>query len=210
MQPPASIRCQMVSAFASASRLVFGHESFRPAEGGSEILASRALLNCLDLEGPLVTSDAMRCQNETAQLIRDWGRYLPRLKANRPALHDVVKVYFVDPETVQCLAKYKTTDGYHGRIETLRAFVSHDVVWLNGRKYACTEPSMLPELACSGMSEATSPCVENDPGGQMPSPDPSSVKCDNPGRLRGTPSLSHDTLLCAVRSSERELHDGYA
>lgn len=45
----------VVSAFASASRTVIGQKSFRAGEGGSEILAARALLECLDLTGQLVT-----------------------------------------------------------------------------------------------------------------------------------------------------------
>lgn len=63
----------VVTAFASASRLVVGQESFRAANGDSEILAARALLSCLDLNGHLVTADAIHCQTETARLIRARG-----------------------------------------------------------------------------------------------------------------------------------------
>ena len=45
----------MVTAFCSASRTVLGQQSFRVAEGESEILAARKLLECLDLTGMLVT-----------------------------------------------------------------------------------------------------------------------------------------------------------
>jgi predicted transposase YbfD/YdcC len=145
------------TAFASASRLVIGQESFRMADGESEILAARALLNCLDLDGQLVTADAIHCQSETARLIRSrGGDYLLRLKANRPALHQMVAAYFVaDPQTLATLAGAQTTDGDHGRIEVRRAYVSHDLGWMRGPKTACTEPAMLPDLACLGMIEAT-------------------------------------------------------
>jgi hypothetical protein len=67
----------VVSAFASASRLVLGQQSFRVAEGDSEILAARTLLECLGLSGQLVTADAIHCQRETAQVIREHsGDYL--------------------------------------------------------------------------------------------------------------------------------------
>jgi hypothetical protein len=78
----------VVTAFASSSRLVIGQESFRAAAGDSEILAARALLRCLDLEGRLVTADALHCQTQTAQLIRErGGDYLLRLESepSRPA-----------------------------------------------------------------------------------------------------------------------------
>lgn len=126
------------------------------ADGDSEILAARALLNCLDLDRQLVTADAIHCQAETARLIRVRGvDYLLRLKANRPALHQMVVGYFADPDTMAALATEQTTDGDHGRIEVRRAYVSHDLGWMRGTKTACTEPATLPDLACFGMIEAT-------------------------------------------------------
>lgn len=146
----------VVTAFASASRLVIGQESFRATEGDSEILAARALLSCLDLGGHLVTADAIHCQTETARLIRErGGDYLLRLKANRPALHDMVREYFADPTILTSLATDQTTDSDHGRIEVRRAYVSHDLDWMTGTKTASTEPALLPGLACLGMIEAT-------------------------------------------------------
>ena len=146
----------VVTAFASATQTVIGQESFRASEGESEIVAARALLNCLDLTGQLVTADAIHCQNETAQLILDrGGDYLLRLKSNRPALHQMVREYFADAGTRVELASSESTDADHGRIEQRCAYVSHDVEWLRGTKDACTEPSLLPGLACLGMIEAT-------------------------------------------------------
>jgi predicted transposase YbfD/YdcC len=146
----------VVTAFASASHLVVGQESFRAIDGDSEILAARALLRCLDLSGHLVTADALHCQNETAQVILDrGGDYLLRLKGNRPALHDMVADYFADPETLAVLPTAETTDGDHGRIESRRAYVSHDLDWLCGPKRASGEPVLLPGMACLAMIEAT-------------------------------------------------------
>lgn len=146
----------VVTAFASSTRTVIGQESFRPGEGDSEILAARALLECLDLTGQLVTADALHCQTETAQLILDrGGDYLLRLKANRPALHEAVASYFAAPDILAGLATTETSDADHGRLEERRAFVSHDLGWLHGPKRACTEPVDMPALACLGMIEAT-------------------------------------------------------
>lgn len=146
----------VVTAFASASHLVVGQESFRALDGDSEILAARALLRCLDLSGHLVTADALHCQNETAEVILErGGDYLLRLKGNRPALHAMVADYFADPETRATLATAQTTDGDHGRIESRRAYVSHDLDWLRGPKQASGEPVLLPAMACLAMIEAT-------------------------------------------------------
>lgn len=146
----------VVTAFAAATKTVIGQESFRAAEGESEILAARALLACLDLTGQLVTADALHCQNETAQLILDRrGDYLLRLKSNRPALHAMIADYFAAPEILADLPSVETTDADHGRIEQRRAWVSHDLDWLEGPKASCGEPVLLPGLACLGMIEAT-------------------------------------------------------
>jgi predicted transposase YbfD/YdcC len=146
----------VVTAFASASRMVIGQQSFRVAEGGSEILAARALLRCLNLQGCLITADAIHCQVETAQLIRErGGDYLLRLKANHPALQEMVASYFGDRTTCAGLATAATTDGDHGRIETRRAWVCHDLSWMQGPKTSCAEPVLLPDMACLGMIEAT-------------------------------------------------------
>ena len=146
----------VVSAFASSTRTVIGQESFRAGEGDSEIVAARALLECLDLTGQLVTADALHCQNDTAQLILDkGGDYLLRLKGNRPALHEAVAAYFGVPEILSALASTETIDADHGRLEERRAFVSHDLSWLRGAKRACSEPVEMPGLACLGMIEAT-------------------------------------------------------
>lgn len=146
----------VVTAFASATRVVVGQQSFRVAEGDSEIVAARALLGCLDLTGWLVTADAIHCQMDTARIIRDQGGdYLLRLKANHPALHGMVVDYFADPLTLAELKTYETTGADHGRIETRRAWVSHDLSWLRGPKSACSEPVLLPDMACLGMIQAT-------------------------------------------------------
>ncbi len=146
----------VVTAFASASQMVIGQESFRTAEGDSEIVAARALLSCLDLEGHLVTADALHCQSETAHLIRErGGDYLLRLKGNHPALHEMVALYFDDPHVRASLATAATTDGDHGRTETRRAFVSQDLSWMRGPKTSGAEPVLLPDMACLGMIEAT-------------------------------------------------------
>jgi predicted transposase YbfD/YdcC len=61
----------LVSAWASRQRLVLGQEAV--AEKSNEINAIPLLLKRLELEGALVTIDAMGCQTEIAKTIRGKG-----------------------------------------------------------------------------------------------------------------------------------------
>ena len=126
--PPA-----VVTAFACDARLVLGQLAIPP--GGNEITAARALLCLLDLTGMLVTGDAIHCQTETARLVRErGGDWLFALKANRPLMLEDVTDYFADPPP-GC-ESHTTTDADHGRLETRRHVVCHDVAWLfSDRRY---------------------------------------------------------------------------
>src|SRR6202162_5368377 len=61
----------LVSAFATNSRLVLGQEAV--FEKSNEITAIPALIERLDLEGALVSTDAMRCKVTIAQSTLDAG-----------------------------------------------------------------------------------------------------------------------------------------
>jgi len=106
----------VVTAFASATRLVVGQESFRAAEGGSEILAARALLGCLDLTGHLVTADALHCQDETRRAWVsheiDWMRG-PKSACSEPALPPDMACLGMIEATVEQAGKITTTRHYH-------------------------------------------------------------------------------------------------
>jgi hypothetical protein len=61
------------------------------------------------------------------------------LKDNQRSLAEEVALLFTTPEQ-RSLAPFETTDADHGRIETRRPWVSHDVAWLNGDRRAPGEP----------------------------------------------------------------------
>ena len=142
----------VVTAFATEARLVVGQVAAGDKE--SEIVAARALLGLLDLNGALVTGDALHCQGETARLIKDRGAdWLFTLKANRPAQHKEVAKWFADPLS-RAQSEHVTTDAEHGRIEVRRHVVSHVVDWmLSDRRYP--SEAKLPGLGMIGMVEAT-------------------------------------------------------
>jgi predicted transposase YbfD/YdcC len=140
----------MVSAWATRQRLVLGQQA--TAEKSNEIIAIPLLLKRLQITGALVTIDAMGCQTAIAETIIGRGAdYLIALKDNQLSLAGEVATFFADPERCPGTG-HETLDAGHGRIETRRHFVSHDVDWLTTDRRFPGEPRF-PELAAVALVE---------------------------------------------------------
>jgi predicted transposase YbfD/YdcC len=75
----------LVSAWVGANSLTLGQVAVE--DKSNEITAIPKLLKLLELEGALVSIDAMGCQKDIAQAIRDTGAdYLLQVKGNQPVL----------------------------------------------------------------------------------------------------------------------------
>jgi predicted transposase YbfD/YdcC len=120
----------IVSAFVQANHLVFAQVK---TEGkGQELSAIEKLLGLLELNGAVVTIDALGCQKETAQQILDaHGQYILQVKDNQPTLHAKLQATFADAilDNFAGLEHdyFTETNGGHDRIETRRAWVCWDV-----------------------------------------------------------------------------------
>ena len=136
----------LISAFACDTRLALGQ---RKVDGKSnEISALPELLALLTLDGCIVTADAMHCQKTAAGAILErGGDYVLAVKGNQKTLFEDIQLLLDDPETASDDTA-ETVDGDHGRIETRRATVLHDVAWLAARH-------RFPGLAAVGKIEAT-------------------------------------------------------
>jgi len=126
----------MVSAFAARQRLVLGQ--VKVTEKSNEIIAIPKLLDTLTIEGAIVTIDAMGCQREIAQKVIDKNAdYILALKGNQGSLREDVEVFVAEQKakgfTDTTVTRGESIDGDHGRIETRRVAVIHDVAWLNHR-----------------------------------------------------------------------------
>ena len=126
----------MVSAFAARQRLVLGQ--VKVAEKSNEIVAIPKLLDMLVIEGAIVTIDAMGCQRDIAQKILDkGGDYVLALKGNQNSLHDDIKLFATEQKARNFyqtrVSQHSSTDGDHGRIETRKCTVIHDIAWLQER-----------------------------------------------------------------------------
>lgn len=124
----------LVSAFATAEKLVLGQEAVE--EKSNETTAIPLLLGRLAasgaLAGALVTIDAIACNPTIARDIVDKGAdYLLAVKDNQPTLHGEIKSFF-DDAPQEALDNHVECDKGHGRIEQRRCEVSHAVEWMTG------------------------------------------------------------------------------
>ena len=126
----------MVSAFAARQRLVLGQ--VKVAEKSNEIVAIPKLLDLMEIEGAIVTIDAMGCRRDIAQKVIDKkADYVLALKGNQGTLRDDVDLFcaeqkanrFADAE----ISRAETVDGDHSRIETRTTTVIQDVEWMRQR-----------------------------------------------------------------------------
>ncbi len=126
----------MVSALACSEGLVLGQ--VKTDEKSNEITAIPELLRLLDLQGALVSIDAMGCQVSIAKLIKArQGDYLLGLKGNQSTLRAETEAVFetaqaprsnnVDQAKPPSVAQSTEIDKGHGRIETRTAKVMSDI-----------------------------------------------------------------------------------
>jgi len=119
----------LVSAFAGQARWVLAQQAV--ADKSNEITAIPDLLNLLDLEGAVVSADAMGCQKAIAQTIIDGqADYVLALKENHPTLSEDVQLWLDTEVTRGRLPVLETVEKDHGRIEIRRTALSSAIDWL--------------------------------------------------------------------------------
>ncbi len=122
----------LVNAWATEAGVAVGQ--LATDAKSNEITAIPALLDLLDVEGCIVTTDAMGCQKAIAQSIVDnKAGYGLQLKDNHPTARGEVASYFAS-EIGDSLHKSdttyaETTDGEHGRVEIRRYWLSTAIDW---------------------------------------------------------------------------------
>ena len=99
----------------------------------NEIPAVRELIEMLDIEGKVLTMDAMHCQKETVEkIINNHGDYVVQLKANQGTFHEDVYAMFddkyMDETDKDCEYEiYSTIEKSHGRIEKRTCYVLNEI-----------------------------------------------------------------------------------
>ena len=123
-----------VSAYDNTRGLLLGQVKTR--EKSNEITAIPELLKVIDVQGSLVTIDAMGCQKDICTAIRErGGHYCLALKGNHGNLHAEAVNFFkqaraVEYEEVPCLRDTQHDKG-HGRLETREVTITTDLSWLD-------------------------------------------------------------------------------
>jgi predicted transposase YbfD/YdcC len=124
----------LIRAWAVGNHLILGQEAVD--QKSTEITAIPKLLALLDLEGALVTIDAMGCQRDIAeQIVEQKGDYLLTVKENQPTLYAEIERL----EEVALANDYAgasdgcTQERSHGRQELRACWVLTDVEQLQQR-----------------------------------------------------------------------------
>ena len=125
----------MVSAWATANHLVLGQVKVQ--DKSNEITAIPELLRVLEINGCIVSIDAMGCQVDIARAILDrGGDYVLAVKRNQGRLFDDLQSLFkIEKAEAQPFngVEYdytQTVDKGHGRIETRQCWVVTDADYL--------------------------------------------------------------------------------
>lgn len=144
---------QMVSAWAHSNRMVLGQ--VKVDDKSNEITAIPILLKLLDLEGCIVTIDAMGCQTQIAEAIIDAGAdYVLSLKGNHLTMHQDVITTFNEGLATHFKGishhTFETVEKGHGRIETRRYYLVDDPLYIQYLEGA----EKWPNLKSIGMVQA--------------------------------------------------------
>lgn len=117
----------VVSAFIAENQITLGELTVE--EKSNEITAVPELLDLIDIDGAIITADAMSCQKKIVRkIIENKADYTIGLKNNQPMLYKDVVDYFSEFEKE--LSTVCTRDKGHGRIEKREYRLLTDISWL--------------------------------------------------------------------------------
>jgi predicted transposase YbfD/YdcC len=119
----------MVSAWAADNQLVLGQ--LKVNEKSNEITAIPLLLDLLDIEGSIITIDAIGTQTKIAEkIIENGADYILSVKGNQKELFEQIESRFnhQNPEMIN-----EITEKGHGRIETRKCEIITNLEHLDNR-----------------------------------------------------------------------------
>lgn len=118
----------IVSAWADCCPLVLAQ--VKVDDKSNEITATPELLALLDLQGQIVTLDAMGCQREICkQIVDQGGDDVISLRGNQGTLHQDVRLFFEDSQSVIEEIGEESDKG-HGRVENRLCKATAEIDWL--------------------------------------------------------------------------------
>ena len=126
----------LVTAWCVQENLVLAQQAVD--EKSNEITAVPQLLKMLDIQGAVVTADALNTQTEiAAQIVKGGGDYVMAVKDNHPTLCDTIQRN-LDEMILEKFAGvehvyHETTESGHGRIDTRKVWATDQIDWLSRR-----------------------------------------------------------------------------
>ena len=110
----------LVSAWISDQGIALGQ--IATEEKSNEITAIPELIDQIDIQGAVVTIDAMGCQKAIAKKIKNsGGDYVLAVKDNQPKLHEAIQEFFVgaieDDHAKASRRQFETHEKGHGRMD---------------------------------------------------------------------------------------------
>lgn len=121
-------------------------------EKSNEIPMGPKLLEKLNLEGCIVTADALNTQVDTIKaIIKGKADYVLPVKENQRLTYEEIKEYFCDKtilSEIQNTNYKKTTEKEHNGIVTREYYMSDDIRWMNKKE-------KWPELKSIGLARNT-------------------------------------------------------
>lgn len=124
---------QILSAYLTENGVTLAQNSIH--EKSNEIPVFQEMLEYLDVEGKVVTADAMHCQKETCRKIIDkQGDYVLGLKKNHPTFCSDIALYFSDPQFQKDMECHKTLEKNRNRFERRICRKLSDLSWLDCRE----------------------------------------------------------------------------
>src|ERR1700677_880014 len=126
----------LVTAWCVRENLVLAQQAVD--EKSNEITAVPELLKMLDVQGAVVTVDALNTQTEiAAQIVKGGGDYVMAVKDNHPTLCDTIQrnldEMILEKFTGVEHVYHETTEQGHGRIDTRKVWATSQIEWLDRR-----------------------------------------------------------------------------
>lgn len=125
----------LVSAWSVENRLVLGQQAVD--DKSNEITAIPELLRLLELNGAIVTIDAMGCQKEIAeQIVAGGGEFVLAVKDNQPKLHAALQQHFEERHAEGRRGRgqhHATREKKHGRREERHYYhtpIPEELAWI--------------------------------------------------------------------------------